>query len=539
MNQTLGDALRYLEMNLSIIPIRPKDKRPLIAWESFQKERATEELAERWFTEHPDANVGIITGEISGIDVVDIDSEKGAQALTPYLPETFETPTARTPRGGSHIYVAHRDTLGNAVRFIEDCDFRGQGGYVVAPPSIGQNGKPYAWAPYLSMFEVQPAVLPDSLYSILINGGVIGGGIRAGATNGNNCPQMSTSVHKGFQEGSRDETLFHLANCLIKGGMSSDNALEYLSIFAANCVPPFPEKEVQAKIESAIKRAGTREINISKEVREFVLSTNGNFLSTDVLKFLQLSTRPEQKAVSMALKRCVEEGICERTGNRNGCFRRVETECEEMNFLDAETESVNIVLPFGLGHMAEIMPGNIILLAGSPNAGKTALLLNIIHDNMHSHEIHYFNSEMGSGELKKRLAKFEGISLKEWKLKAYERTENFGDIIKPGRGKLNIIDFLEIHENFYEIGGKLAEIHRKLSGAVAIVAIQKNRGTDMGLGGFRTLEKPRLALAMEPGILKIVKLKNWKTSENPNGKQIQFKIIGGCKFIATGGWVRE
>ncbi len=536
VGDALSCALRYLERGLSIIPIRPGDKRPLIAWERFQREHATERQVEEWFTRHPDANVGIVTGSISGVDVIDIDSLKGNVVLAGYLPEVFETPTARTPRGGKHLYVAHREGLGNAVRFIDDCDFRGQGGYVVAPPSIGQNGKSYSWAPYLSMIDVQPAALPEPLYSILIN--IIGERVRAGATHGNNCPHLSTGVHKGFQEGSRDETLFHLANCLIKGGMSPDNALEYLRIFAASCVPPFPEREVQAKIQSAIKRAGTREINVSKEVREFVLSTDGNFLSTDVLKFLQLSTRADQKAVSMALKRCVDEGICERSGNKNGCFRRIERECEEIDFLSASTESVNIDLPFGLHNMIETMPGNIILIAGEPNSGKTALLLNIILNNMHSQEIHYFNSEMGAGELKKRLSKFEGIRLEEWKFKAYERSGNFGDIIRSGRGRINVVDFLEIHENFYEVGGKLAEIHRKLSGAVAIVALQKNRGVDTGLGGFRTLEKPRLALAMEPGTLKIVKAKNWKTSENPNGKQIQFKIIGGCKFVPTGGWKR-
>ncbi len=252
MNSLFDEALKYHDKGLSIIPIRPKDKKPLIPWEHFQKERASTEQIEHWYKKYPNANIAIVTGELSGIDVIDIDSEKGEEALTGYLPDTFETPTVKTPRGGRHIYVAHRESLGNAVRFIEDCDYRGQGGYIIAPPSIGQNGRPYSWAPYLSMFDVQPAALPEPLYSILINGGVIGGGIRAGATDSNNCPQMSTSVHKGFQEGSRDETLFHLANCMIKGGMSPDNAMEYLRIFATSCVPPFPEKDLQVKINVSV-----------------------------------------------------------------------------------------------------------------------------------------------------------------------------------------------------------------------------------------------------------------------------------------------
>jgi hypothetical protein len=149
----------------------------------------------------------------------------------------------------------------------------------------------------------------------------------------------------------------------------------------------------------------------------------------------------------------------------------------------------------------------------------------------------YFNSEMGSSELRKRLTKFDDLALNDWKFKAYERAENFGDVIKPN--DVNIIDFLEIHENFYEIGGRLSEIHKKLDKGIAIVALQKNPGQDVGLGGYRTLEKPRLALAMSPGTLKIVKAKNWKTDQNPNGLQRKFKLAAGCKLFADGQWYRE
>ncbi len=70
------------------------------------------------------------------------------------------------------------------------------------------------------------------------------------------------------------------------------------------------------------------------------------------------------------------------------------------------------------------------------------------------------------------------------------------------------------------------------------MAIQKNKDVDTGLGGYRSLEKPRLALAMSPGVVKIVKAKNWRNQDNPNGKSINFKIVNGCKFIATSGWNR-
>lgn len=533
MNPKKSAALRYREHGCSVIPIRSRDKRPLIPWEKYQTERACEDQVEQWWDEHPDANLAIVTGEISGVDVIDIDTDRGQQALSEYLPEIFETPMVSTPGGGRHIYVAHQDSLGNAVRFIEGCDYRAHGGYVVAPPSIGQNGKPYSWAPLLNIFDVQPAALPEPIYHLLKNAFVES---MAGITPSNQPQQSATTATLRFGLGHRDDTLFHIAHCLIKGGMTPDNALICLKLLASQCDPPFPEKQIQAKIESALKRISTKERNLTAEIREWVSATYGNFSATSLYQDATIATSEDKHKARTILSRLVQEGLIERIPEKNGWYRRVENQCDEMNFRDAETGSIKINLPFGLQDMVEIMPGNIILIAGEPNAGKTALLLNIIKDNMHNHEIFYFNSEMGSGELKKRLSKFEDIHLVDWKFRAFERSENFGDVIKPGKGRINIIDFLEIHDNFYEIGGKLAEIHRRLDGAIAIVALQKNKGVDTGLGGYRTLEKPRLALAMEPGILKIVKAKNWKTQANPNGKVIEFKIVNGCKFMARERW---
>ena len=270
------------------------------------------------------------------------------------------------------------------------------------------------------------------------------------------------------------------------------------------------------------------------------MSSNGLFLSSDVRSCLSVSSRQEKKNVSNELSKLVKKGTIERIGNRNGQFRRIESDCETIDFMEADTKDAGIQLPLGLNRLVKIMPGNIIVIAGEPNAGKTGLLLNVIRDNMWKFDTHYFNSEMGPGELKSRLQNFEGISLKDWKFTPYERSSNFADVIKPGEGNINIIDFLEIYKDFWEVGGLLAEIHKKLKGAVAIVAIQKNKGVEFGRGGGMGLEKPRLYLTMGPGTLKITKGKNWAdTHKNPNGLQIDFKLVQGCQFMPQGDWKRE
>jgi len=402
----------------------------------------------------------------------------------------------------------------------------------------------------LSIFEVQPAEMPPMLYDTLKQGKATAHGYntnkldnainRRGADEpDNNRQRLTTSDNIRFDEGYRDNTLFHLANHLVKGGMSRASIEKYLRFIACNCNPPFPEKEITARIESAFRRSENQYRNLTQEVREYILTTSGNFSTTNVYQVTTSDNREDRKKIIVVLGRFVKEGLIERVGGQNGIFRRIEGECEEMDWLNCETKTVPLWLPFELHDLVEIMPGNIILVAGSPNAGKTAFLLNVIRYNMKKFEVHYFNSEMGSGELKKRLDKFDDLVLGDWSFKAYERGGQFQDVIKSGEGRVNVIDFLEIYENFYEISKPLAEIHKKLKGAVAIVALQKNPGCDTGLGGYRTLEKPRLALSIDSGVLKIVKAKNWRTGENPNGKQIRFKLVGGWNLIPQGNWFKE
>ena len=277
-----------------------------------------------------------------------------------------------------------------------------------------------------------------------------------------------------------------------------------------------------------------KKLSLTEEVREWVLTTSGNFLTTDVYKDLNLTTRDNKKKCAVILGRLIGEGIIENHGDRRGSYRLVNGDCEKMDWRHAADETIDIKYPFEIEQYVETMPGNIIVVAGTQNAGKTAFLLNFIKLNMHKHDVHYFNSEMGSSELKKRIIKFD-YPVNDWKFHSWERSSDFADVVKPDA--INVIDFLEFYDEFYKAGWYIKQIYDKLKKGIAIIAIQKNKGTDAGLGGQRTLEKPRLYLAMESGKIKIVKAKNWKTDINPNGLEIDFKLIQGCQFQTNGtGW---
>lgn len=131
-------ALEYLERGFSVIPVG-KDKKPLIKWAKFQHRKPTKDEIERWATDYDNPNIAIITGEISGIVVVDVEEGGSTNDLT-------TTVISKTGGGGYHYYYKHPGhNVHNGVRLRDRLDLRADGGYVVAPPSLHQSGNHYEW----------------------------------------------------------------------------------------------------------------------------------------------------------------------------------------------------------------------------------------------------------------------------------------------------------------------------------------------------------------------------------------------------------
>jgi hypothetical protein len=101
-----------------------------------------------WWTRYPQANIGLATGH--RFDVLDVDGPAGGEAIRTFATEhglTSSGPLVRTGGGGWHYYVAPTG-LGNVrPRDLEHVDWRGRGGYVVAPPSRHASGHLYRFLP--------------------------------------------------------------------------------------------------------------------------------------------------------------------------------------------------------------------------------------------------------------------------------------------------------------------------------------------------------------------------------------------------------
>lgn len=132
----------------SLIPLRPRDKRPALpSWAVYQHRPATyTELAE-WFGGEAGYNVGIITGAASGIFVVDCDSPAALTWAADHLPPCdLRVRTAK----GLHLYFPYSGdrVIGNKSRVtvagqVLEIDIRGTGGYVVGPGSVHPSGHVY------------------------------------------------------------------------------------------------------------------------------------------------------------------------------------------------------------------------------------------------------------------------------------------------------------------------------------------------------------------------------------------------------------
>lgn len=270
--------------------------------------------------------------------------------------------------------------------------------------------------------------------------------------------------------------------------------------------------------------------DLASRLEEWTRLAPGEFTLLDIIN--QFETKAGPKDLTIALERLVEVGVLERSGKRRCTYRPRKMDLEEIDYKTADKEPIKIWLPFGLQRLVNIMPGNIVMIAGAPNSGKTALLLNIALDNERHAEVHYFSSEMDANEMKLRLSKYSAESIKAMRFKAYHRDGDFGDVVKRGKGVINIIDFLEVHDEFYKVGQMIKDIYDNLDGAIAIIGMQKNPGNETGLGGQRMMEKARLALTLENNTLKITKAKNYAIPGlNPNGLAFKYKIVHGINLM--------
>jgi Bifunctional DNA primase/polymerase, N-terminal len=151
-------ALALAQRGLPVFPCAPRDKVPAIRGGFYSATTNPETIKRQWRI--PDRNIGIPTGSSSGFWVLDIDGDEGAAGLEDLqrkhgaLPPTRE---AITGGGGRHLLFKYVGPIqSTASRIAPGIDTRGDGGYIVAPPSIHPNGLRYRWAHDCTELAIAP-----------------------------------------------------------------------------------------------------------------------------------------------------------------------------------------------------------------------------------------------------------------------------------------------------------------------------------------------------------------------------------------------
>ena len=254
----LRAALAFGGSGKQIFPCEPRGKKPACA-HGLNDATGAPAAIERWWRENPAYNIGLVTGPKSGLWVTDTDVHKytgetiGADSLAELeaqhgpLPRTIQ---AFTPRGGSHFYwrwprgldVRIRNSAGKLGAGI---DIRGAGGYVLAPPSVGQTGT-YTW----SVDNEAVADAPGWLLEMAAEPRAGKAKARFVAPPTDWCTQLAN----GISEPGRNDFCTRLTGLLLRHHLDPYVVRELVLAFGlARCRPPLDPDEVDTIVASVCR----------------------------------------------------------------------------------------------------------------------------------------------------------------------------------------------------------------------------------------------------------------------------------------------
>jgi hypothetical protein len=165
-------AMFYISNGLSVIPIKPRDKVPLIKWENYQREPPSIVEVRKWF-DGTDNNIAIVCGKVSGnLVVVDFDDvelyEEFLKGLDGELKDIVENTWLVKTGKGYHVYLRVNSDKPIRTRRFGKIDIKGEEGYVVAPPSIHPSGKRYDFVRFSKTTGHEIRVVSEDQYNKLL-----------------------------------------------------------------------------------------------------------------------------------------------------------------------------------------------------------------------------------------------------------------------------------------------------------------------------------------------------------------------------------
>jgi len=300
MNETLDYASFYVSYRLSVIPLRPREKVPLVRWEQYQKEPPTLEEVQRWF-KGTNNNIAIVCGKVSGnLVVIDFDDAgvyekfvkevEGNAELKDIIDSTWLIKTGK----GFHIYLWVDTNKPVKTGKLQKIDIKGEGGYVVAPPSLHPNGKRYEFVRFSKTTGHEIRVISEEQYNKLlallekVTGSRLpsaekeekietkndegGGGVRhEGELTNKQILEIVKTLEPIYKAGTRHGIILFLTGWLYKSGISYKSA----ETLVKTICDTFKDEECEGRLYTLRDTYG-----IGKTPREERIKPKGKGLKT-------------------------------------------------------------------------------------------------------------------------------------------------------------------------------------------------------------------------------------------------------------------
>lgn len=281
---------------------------------------------------------------------------------------------------------------------------------------------------------------------------------------------------------------------------------------------------------------------VLKRVNAWLPLHKGETFDLDqICRQCEIGTADARNYVSTILSKEVEKKLLEKMGGR-GVYRYIDNTIKYIDWVNARDANVlALTYPYGVddgsafsfAEYVNIHPKDVIVIAGVSNTGKTCWILNQLWNNMDLYPCTLMGNEYEGSKFKARVSGMTWLDpVREDgtpKFELIERRSGWKDIIRPNN--INFIDWISLSgkADFYSIGAVIEGIQEKLDRGIAVIAIQKSSGKDLGEGGQFSEHLSSLYLLMDFKRLTVRKAKDWH-GVNPNGKVYGFDIVEGIKF---------
>lgn len=269
----LDYAIGYQKLGWSVIPIVPpaagaKDyqKKPHVRWKEFMERAATEKELMQWWRQWPAANVGTVTGKVSNLVSLDIDSMAGKMQYQEHIGDLPNTITQRTgggPDREQYLFRFPKQGIGNYVDIFENksgVDIRGDKGYIVVPPSIHKTGRLYSWNSIdpLEMGLDDLCEFPEDLLIYLR-------ALESGAKKKNQA-NWQDELLLGVSEGRRHAAMMKLCGYWLYDNQDKEKTYMLLEGWNTRNNPPLEKSELRIAVENIAKREGVNELSLKTNV---------------------------------------------------------------------------------------------------------------------------------------------------------------------------------------------------------------------------------------------------------------------------------